>query len=336
MHKNIYNKTAYLSLILLASGLLVSCSSGAGMRKSTSPAHPLLFVHRAGHKGKIFSQNSLRAVVRTLSRLNKPKQFDGIEVDIVLTGDNVPVLAHEPWVNNKYCLKKEQGVFKKFKGFPLIRDFSVKILQSHFKCGGFPIVTLDFLLELMQRVPNVALYLDVKIDERYTQSPKNYAQAVFIALRKRPPSSRLFIEVPDKKSMDAFYAVKKEGYLPIVSLPVFKSEKKDGSRQAALLMAKTAKCLSSGTCSPLKKALEAGAKAVAAPQTIMPKEPVIQAGKKGIGSVLFLQAPSRLIQKEQLKDYCRWPLTAIIADFPEYGNCKSILEKKPSTKKGCL
>ena len=47
--------------------------------------------------------NSLQAIEATLQR----EDYDGIEIDIVLAGDSVPLLAHDPWISEKSQNQKD-------------------------------------------------------------------------------------------------------------------------------------------------------------------------------------------------------------------------------------
>ncbi len=65
-----------------------------------SISKPVLFAHRAG--SGLWPQNSRHAVTQFLETI-APASNAGLELDIVLTKDMSPVLAHDPWIHKTLC-----------------------------------------------------------------------------------------------------------------------------------------------------------------------------------------------------------------------------------------
>ncbi|MEC7987042.1 MAG: glycerophosphodiester phosphodiesterase family protein, partial [Myxococcota bacterium] len=92
-------------------------------------------------------------------------KYLGIEVDIGLTKDLIPVLHHDPWVSKKDCTHTDETPIKKRH---LIRDYDFATLQELFRCGqteqsiGTPIPSLADLLQELSTHPDVILNLDIK------------------------------------------------------------------------------------------------------------------------------------------------------------------------------
>ena len=136
-------------------------------------------------------QNSRTALLNSVARAltEAPvERYDGIEIDIVLTKDGIPVLSHDPWVHNTLC-KTASG--EPIRARILIRDLTLAELQSQYPCGGVTdkdlpevilkaekIMTLVEVLEALQRAPQMALYLDVKVDGEITASAATYAKTI--------------------------------------------------------------------------------------------------------------------------------------------------------------
>lgn len=116
--------------------------------------------------------------------------LDGIEVDLVLTRDLVPVLHHDPSVSTAHCTLADGS---RFQDDVHIRDIDVHTLQRTYLCGGVrvrdfpqaavvaePIVTFDRMLELLreQSDPGLLVHLDIKQEPGLTLPPSAFAEAI--------------------------------------------------------------------------------------------------------------------------------------------------------------
>ena len=151
--------------------------------------------------------NSLQAIEATLQR----SDYDGIEIDIVLAGDSVPLLAHDPWISEKNCRRYDGQTFEPV----YIRDVYSSELDELFEChfpaaksGAsekasefHPLVTLAEALAVAANHPEKTIYLDLKIQDGVTLDVEEYGAEIFLALTEQEIANPVFIEVPEKHQM---------------------------------------------------------------------------------------------------------------------------------------
>lgn len=277
--------------------------------------HPSVIAHRSG--SALWPQNSRAAVVAAVAAKRA-----GIEMDIVLTRDGVPVLSHEPWVHTRLCRRADGSAVS---GRPLIKDLTLAEVRAQYICGGvrdddFPdakpvaetIATLDEVLEELEASPATALYLDVKIDGEMTASPRAYADAIFQRWRARGLPNPLFVEGPDAASLAAYRA--SAGALPftaVLSYPPFSAVE-----NATLTAVAQRWRVAVDAGDPLTRARAAGANAVVAPTPVLTWRSAELLREAGLGVILF--TPNT---RADLDRACGWPATVLITDHPELGGC---------------
>jgi glycerophosphoryl diester phosphodiesterase len=249
------------------------------------------------------------------------QRYHGIEIDIVLTKDGHPVLSHDPWVHTTLC--------RTASGEPigdriLIRDLTLAELQSQFICGGVAdedfsqvvpkgekIMTLDEVLIALKSAPEMALYLDVKIDGDLTASAEAYASAIGKCLEVARLPNRLYIEGPSAESLNAYQSAIQAEFVAVLSYPPFSTKE-----NSALTALKARWFTKLRLRSPLRKAEKARAGAVAGPTQVITKTAARQARDNGVAVVLF--TPNT---REDLFEFCTWPVDMLITDYPDLGHC---------------
>lgn len=184
---------------------------------SLSPVKPLdsevanlqsrLFLAHGGSAGDA-PLNSLQAIEATLQR----DDYDGIEIDIVLAGDSVPLLAHDPWISEKNCRRYDGQAFEPV----YIRDVYSNELNELFECH-FPtgktdssekasdyhsLVSLREALSVVRDYPDKTIYLDLKIQDGVTLDVEEYGAEIFLALTESEIENPVFIEVPEKYQVE--------------------------------------------------------------------------------------------------------------------------------------
>ncbi|MCO4770206.1 MAG: hypothetical protein KDA24_09270 [Deltaproteobacteria bacterium] len=290
--------------------------------RDASGDDPLVFLHRAG--GARWPQNSRTAVLGALQHFGSQPadaRFDGLEVDLVLTSDGVPVLAHDPWVHTELCTTVAGARISERR---LIKEMDLGVLQSDYLCGGVEdpefsgikpvaetVMTFDELLVALVDAPELALYLDIKIDEGRTASGSDYASAVMSRWRDASLPNRLFVEVPHAVDVQAFAAQGVEGVRLLLSYPPFPA---DGEWTRDALAVRWATLF--GFSSPVPAAEEAGAHGVVSPTAVLPWRAVRKAADQEIGAVLF-----SVNDAKDLARRCDWPLLGVITDYPDLGGC---------------
>ena len=203
---------------------------GPSEPKLQNPA--LVIAHRAG--GGQWPQNSRTAVLNCIERAQAgapEKRIDGMEMDIALTRDGIPVLSHDPWVHTTLCTTASGEPIRERV---LIRDKTLEELQSQYLCGGvrdphFPrvepkaetIMTLEEVLQALKKAPQMMLYLDIKIDGDLTAGAEDYAQAIAKLWEAAGLPNRLYIEGPSAASLAAYRSAIKTDFVPVLSYPAF-------------------------------------------------------------------------------------------------------------------
>ena len=184
---------------------------------SLSPVKPLdsevanlqsrLFLAHGGSAGDA-PLNSLQAIEATLQR----DDYDGIEIDIVLAGDSVPLLAHDPWISEKNCRRYDGQAFEPVYIRDVYSDELNELFECHFPAGKsgaaektseyHPLVTLAEALSVARNYPDKTIYLDLKIQDGVTLDVEEYGAEIFLALTEQEIENPVFIEVPEKYQVE--------------------------------------------------------------------------------------------------------------------------------------
>lgn len=154
--------------------VLAGCSAADG--------DPTVVAHRAA--AGYWPENSATAVEESVAA-----GFEGIEVDLALTADGVPVLSRFPWLLPDRCTDRD--------GAPLpdrvtIAEVAWDELRAQYRCGGLadpehvnslrisePLLSLSALITaLSDGDPRAMLVLDVHVEEPDTLPAEDFAAAV--------------------------------------------------------------------------------------------------------------------------------------------------------------
>ena len=168
-------------------------------KNASAKRAPVFLAHGASSGSEPL--NSMAAIKATLGN----PHYDGIEVDLVLTGDSIPVLAHDPWINEDSCRRKDGAPFEQV----LIKDIAFDELTRVFECRFlsanhpaddgqyYSLASLSEVLHFARHYPDDILYLDLKIQENMTQPAFEYAAEIYHQLIAAEISNPIFIEVPE-------------------------------------------------------------------------------------------------------------------------------------------
>lgn len=311
-----------VGVIALVFGLAACHVSATDPLETRTDSSPAVIAHRAG--GGQWPQNSRTAVlncIATAQTKTPQNRYDGIEMDVVLTKDGVPVLSHDPWVHTTLCTTASG---EPIRDRILIRDMTLAQLQSQYLCGGVreqdfplvnpkpePIMTLDEVLQALRRAPNIMLYLDVKIDGDLTANAEDYAKAISTRWEAAGLPNRLYIEGPSPQSLSAYRSAFRADFVSVLSYPAFSVE------ENFTWTAIKARWLTKLRLrSPLAEARKAQARAVAGPTQVITRHAAKEARENGVEVVLF--TPNT---REDLEWYCKWPVDVLITDYPDLGHC---------------
>ncbi len=280
-----------------------------------------IFAHRAS--SGLWIQNSRHAVNNTIDLFATGNAtFHGIEVDIVLTKDNVPVLSHDPWVHTRLCERVDQQALQK----TLIRHMTWDDLRRNYRCGGiqdseFPlavtqsstIMRFDEFLLAIAKTPSLMVYLDIKLQPHMTASAKDYATAIFSRWRAAGLSNPLYIEGPTQDSIAAYQQFDDVDFTSVLSYPPFYA-----GENWWIKGAKTALMSFIFPSRAVNTANNANAHGVATPIEVLN-----QAMRKKLHAAhkkVIVFTPNSA--KDMLRA-CRAQVDIIITDYPTLGGCQA-------------
>lgn len=176
--------------------VLVLGHAGSGFLSPLFPFNPL-------------PANSMASIVKAMEEHGA----DGVEVDVQLTRDGVPVLYHDLTLET---LTDKRGLIDTMK--------AEEVVGVQFKGGFFydlfhgeQVVTLEAVLQRFQKYPELPhLHLDLRNQDPARHA--SYAQTLMALLRKyNYPLERLVFISPNPDFLEAFRQVEPQAYLMIDS-----------------------------------------------------------------------------------------------------------------------
>ena len=335
--------------MLLAAGIaaVLAVALVALLRRDGPPHEPSapVLAHRAGAGNA--PQNSLAGLREQLRLVrnagSEERPLGGVEVDVVLTADDVPVLSHDPWVHRLLCGSAERPDRPLGAGSVpvLIGDHPLAWLQQQYRCGGIddadfdgeqrvpggePIASLDEVLELLEAAPEAALHLDLKIQPPLTRPAQSYASAIVDALGRRRGTGTVWVEVPTERDVEAFLAAglkELPGTRLLLSWPPFFADP-DGVELAWTLGA-LRRTVTTGLrlSDPVRAARRSGADGVVSMAPVMTWRSTRRVTSSGLDVVLFHAGGSEEDVRGRVQRLCGWSATALIVDYPGRVGCAS-------------
>jgi glycerophosphoryl diester phosphodiesterase len=276
---------------------------------------PVIEAHRSG--AGYWPQNSRLAVTSALVQ-----GFPSLEVDLVLTADHVAVLSHDPWLH-KTCTHSD--------GSPLdrrihIRDLPLGDLQADYVCGGLPdsefpeaevlaepVLSFPDFLELVSEFPDVRLHLDVKVEPGDTPRADAFADAMLPLLRDPQLENPWLLSANLPGVIREFES--RGGVETVLIWPRFPP----GSSDVAIALENEA-ATALGVRDLVALVRDAGADGIAIPYQLIERRQVEALRDEGVRVQVWTPNSPAL-----LKHYCRWPLDALITDYPGRAPCLSEL-----------
>jgi glycerophosphoryl diester phosphodiesterase len=301
---------ASLRAALVSAALGALLCSGCGFLDA--PGTPRVMAHRGG--AGLWPENSRTAVVGTLER-----GFAGLEVDLVLTQDGVPVLSHDPALDPKLCTLTD-GTRLGPEG-PDVETLTLAQLQRDYRCGGLPnpldegaprvaepVLSLDELLALVRAVPGLELHLDIKAEGVRTFTPDDHARAVLERVAAAALPNPWYVTSNDPEMIRAFEA--RGEVRTQLSWP-------DYAQGANGLISARTELLTAVGLEDLVAAVQAaGADGVSTPYRLL--EPHVADAARGKGLEVSVYTVD---DADALRALCRLPVTQIITNHPEHGPC---------------
>ena len=299
-----------LRLNLLGVLLLLSACSVISVQPTSydNRETPLILAHGASSDGLPY--NSLSALTHTL----KNPAYDGIELDVVLTADSVPVVAHDPWLSPEICRRFDRQPFEKI----MISETLFDELTADYECRHLPEFASDkkhtilpdggyhALPSLHEALATLSdrsvVYLDLKIQSEITLPASEYGAEIVNLLLELSLSNPLFIEAPEVDDMRAIKSEFAQAYsgespraLPIhwvLSYPAFYAGE-NWNRVRANAAIKT----QFHRARPRELAQHASADVVMSPMSVMSTAAIEELHEHQIGFGTFLIGDQKSLQR---------------------------------------
>lgn len=275
---------------------------------------PRIEAHRAA--AGYWPENSRTAVRESIAA-----GFEAIEVDLVLTRDQVPVLSHDPALSPERCTRSD--------GAPLedevpIRELTLARLQEEYLCGGLPDpehrnalvvaeppATLDELLELLREAPpELLVHLDLKQEPGRTAAPEVFAEQILGRLLAADRPQPFTVSSARPEVLRAFDAEARQLGLDVpgaLLLPDFSGDRST----TAVALAQEARLLTGGL-DYVAAAREASARAVSLRWELVDRTQLLAAKREGLEVHLWTVNDPDLLRALAR----RGEVDALITDYP--------------------
>ncbi|HZN91699.1 MAG TPA: glycerophosphodiester phosphodiesterase family protein [Myxococcales bacterium] len=293
----------------IAAALLAAAGCGA-LPPAGFP--PLVVAHRSGTGN--WPENSRTAVLGAVAA-----GYPGIEFDLVLTSDRVPVLSHDAALNPQLCTRADGTALGTDPVY--IKDLTLQELHAGYRCGGVPHpdhpsaqvvadmhLTLDELIAAVEGHPDLLLHFDVKFEPERTLDATTFADEIL----GRWSTSGLPNPWYMSSSQPEFIGIATErGARVSYTLP--RNVPGAGSTGSAVIGEVLAKI---GVADQIGLARQSGATGLNVAYQLVDRAVVDAARREGLTvQVWTVNAP------DLLDFYCRWPMDTLITDYPERASC---------------
>ncbi|MEZ4322965.1 MAG: glycerophosphodiester phosphodiesterase family protein [Myxococcota bacterium] len=277
------------------------------------PPTPVIEAHRgaAGY----YPQNSRTAMLASMD-----DGYAGLEMDVVLTADGVPVLSHDPWVHETLC--------ERVDGAPMearvrIDGLLLEELQETYLCGGLPdpafpnavlhaesMMTFDELVAALRFTEaSLRVHIDVKFEPGWTPPPEAFADAVLSRWFEADPPQSFYVSSGHAEALRAFEDWGSANAKDVPTSLSWPSAPLDADAVRTGLSAELRRAL--GLEDPVRLAEDAGADGVALYYELAERHMVASARARGLDVALWTLNDPAL-----LSAHARWPVTSLITDFP--------------------
>lgn len=286
-----------------------------------APGEPRVVAHRSGAGN--YPENSRSAVIAALH-----EGYPAIEVDVVLTRDRIPILSHDPWIDEDLCTyalrdgETEARRLPEGSRYP-IKDFTLAELQRDYRCGGLGdeanpnavkvadrYFTFDELLLALKGHPDTVVQLDIKEHPDYTESPEVFAEEILGRWNAAALPNRFFVTSTRGELLKAFQA--RQDVETLLIWPTFTAD--DNTTLTGLLneLKRTV-----GAQELIQLTRDAGADGIAVAYAVTDRAAMEAVRKAGFKTAVWTANT-----EAQLAAFCRWPLDYLITDYVERAPCR--------------
>ena len=289
---------------------LLALAVGCGVLDA--PGDPVLMAHRGG--AARWPENSRTAVEGALEM-----GVGGIEVDVFLTGDRVPVLVHDPFLPESRCQTVDgRDITERV----WLLEHTLAELDEGWRCGGKPdpdfpdaaqvadtLMTLDELIDAVASHPGVRVQLDVKYARNVSHDPEVFAAEILERWWAADLDNPLVLSGFSRAQSRAFRRRADRRGEPLevwLTWPYFAPE---GPEVLTALGHEAGQSM--GLSDMLAAADDARATGLDLPWQLMRRREVEAAHTQGYGIAVWTVNDARLYEQLQ-----RWPVDLIISDYP--------------------
>jgi len=294
-------------------GLLVLACAGDPV------GDPVVEAHRGG--AALWPENSRTAMLGAIAA-----GYEGLEFDVVLTADGVPVLSHDPTINHHTCTTLDgehvaEGL--------LIQDFTLAELHRGFVCGAlpdpaFPDVALfpeshmtwsELLVALSDPAADgMEVHVDVKFEPGQTPPAADFAAAILDPGWVTDLAQPMFVSANLVEALTAFQDHAADHGEPLRTSLIWPRFTPDTSSTVTGLKHELLKSLGVESLTGLARA--AGADGIAVPYQLIDRSGALDAWDNGIDVRVWT-----LNDQALLDEYCDWPIGGVITDIPDQAPC---------------
>ena len=276
-------------------------------------ADPLIEAHRGG--AGYWPQNSRTAMLGSIDA-----GYDGLEFDLVLTSDGVPVLSHDPWLHEDLCTTTAGDALG---DRIFIQDLELATLQADYLCGGVqdpesldaeivaePVMTFDELLEAMVDAPEMLFHIDVKYEPDETPGPDVFAEEIMSRFVAADLPNPWFVSANLAELVLAFEGWGADNGVDVPSLVTWPRFTPDTSD--VMVAVGNELGASTGLVDMVSVADAAGADGVSVPYQVIDRQLAALARSQGLFVAIWTVNDQAMLQALQ-----GWPIDAVVTDYPE-------------------
>lgn len=291
------------------------CALVAGCGPGSASTSPLVIAHRAGTG--YWPENSRTAVEGAIAR-----GFKAIEVDLVLTKDAIPVLAHDVSLSPEHCTRTDGTPLGDDEEI-LIKDLTLAELHRDFVCGGIadpdhpdaevvaaPHLTFDGMLDRLEAAPGMVVHLDVKWHPEKTLDADTYAEAILGRWEGASLPNPVYATA-DRADLLRAFRRRMPGLETAVIWPRF-----DPERSNVLTAVENELGVTFGVQSLGAIILDAEADGIAIAWQVIDRHAVEHLRAEGFTVRTWTVNSPSLLER-----FCGWPLDGLITDYPEDAPC---------------